>query len=141
MTPAAARRAGGPAEQRFAGFRQRLVAADMVRVGTGIDDVANGLGRDPLDGGQHGRGAGRRSGVHDHHAVVAHLHADVAAGAGDDEEVVPDGQHLDAARWGRRLGARRRQSGQRHQKGNDSSHRTAPASAIVAQLVAAAEMN
>ena len=53
-------------------------------------------------------GAGRRPGVHDHDAVVAHLHADVAAGADDDEEIGADIQDLEAARRRRAWSLRRR---------------------------------
>ena len=36
-------------------FDSALVAADVVGIGSGVDDVANGLRRDPLDRGQDGR--------------------------------------------------------------------------------------
>ena len=65
-TPSAARigatglMASGAARRRevawpkscLAGLRQRLVAADVVGIGPGIDDVANGLRCDPLDRGE-----------------------------------------------------------------------------------------
>ena len=56
---AAARSAA--AEEFFSSLRERFVAADMIRVGPGVDDVANGLRRDALDRGQHGRRVGSRS--------------------------------------------------------------------------------
>ena len=50
-----------PAEEFFSSLRERFVAANMIGVGPGIDDVANGLRRDPLDRGQYGRRVWRPS--------------------------------------------------------------------------------
>jgi hypothetical protein len=68
----------------------------VVRIRARIDDVANGLWRDSFDRGDDTRGAGRRSGVDHDDSVLADLDADVAAGAGDHEEVRSDLQDLES---------------------------------------------
>jgi hypothetical protein len=75
----------------------------VVGIGPGVDDVANRLRRDPLDRRDDGRSAGGRARVHHDDAVVADLHGDIAAGAGDHEEVGTYLQHFQAIR---RRGAR-----------------------------------
>src|SRR6185436_19928871 len=46
---------GAAAEEFLAGLRDRFVAAHMIDVGAGINNVANRLGRESLDGGQQSR--------------------------------------------------------------------------------------
>ena len=111
-------------KERLARLRQHLVAADMVGIRPGVDDVANGLRRDSFDGGDDCRGVGRRPGVHDHDAVVAHLHADVGAGADDDEEVGADVQDLEAA-GRRRARSLRRRAQRRYGTAIDDAERRA----------------
>ena len=65
-----------------------VVATHVVRVHVRVDDVANRLVADGADGGHDLLGVGRETGVHQQHAVVAHLQRDVAAGAD---------QHVDVA--------------------------------------------
>ena len=80
----------------IARLREHVVAADMIGIRPGVDDVANGFRCDPLDRGEDRRGVGRRPCVHHHDTIVAYLDADVSAGASDHEEVGPDLQHLQA---------------------------------------------
>jgi len=74
-----------PVNSRLAGFRQGLVAADVIRIGAGVDDVSNGLRRDPFDRGDDGIGLRGSARIHDDDAVLAHLDADVRARTGNHE--------------------------------------------------------
>jgi hypothetical protein len=87
-------------KEGLARLRQRFVAAHVVGVRPGVDDVANRFRRDPPDGGDDRGSVQSRPGVHDHDAIAAHLHADVAAGAGDQEDVGANLDDLEAARQG-----------------------------------------
>ena len=99
----------GRREQRLPCLRDRLVAADVIGIGAGVDDVANRARRDLLDRRQDVGGLGRRAGIDHDHAIVADLHADVAAAAGDHEEVRAELKDLEAAgRGDARLSALRR---------------------------------
>ena len=81
----------------------------MIRIGAGVDDVANRARRDLLIAATTVAGRGRRTGVDDHDAIVSDLDADVAAGAGDHEEVGSQLKHFEAAgRGDARLPALRR---------------------------------
>ena len=80
----------------------------MIRIGAGVDDVANRARRELLDRGEHRRPR-PRAGIDDHDAVVADLDADVAAGAGDHEEVRAELEDFEPAGGGdARLSALRR---------------------------------
>jgi len=87
--------ASAPGEQRLAGFRQGRVAAHMIRIGAGVDHIADGLRRDFLDGSDHGICARPGPRVDHHHAIHSDLKADIAAGAGNHIEVRPQLKHLE----------------------------------------------
>ncbi len=104
-----------PAEQGLTGIGNRLVAADMIGIAAGVDDVPDRRGRDPLDGGEDRVGARCEPGVGDEDAVLPHLDGDVPAGAGDHEEVGAQLDHVEIATGGHRvcLDRRRPQAGLR----------------------------
>ena len=74
----------------------------MVRIGAGIDDVSNGPGRELFDRGHDSIRPRRQTRIHDDDAVITDLNADVAAGAGDHEEVGAELEYLEIA-WIRGL--------------------------------------
>ncbi len=74
---------------------RRSVAADVIGVGAGIDDEADGLIGELFDRGHHAVGCGEGSGVDDDCAIGAGLHRDIAAGAGDHVEIRADAQDVE----------------------------------------------
>ncbi len=100
-----------PRKERVAGLGEHLVATDVVRIRPGVDDVANGLRRDPLDRCHDGRSAGARARIHDDDTVLADLHRDIPASAGDHEDIGrPHLQHFQRVQMTRcsRFGPRHR---------------------------------
>ncbi len=98
-------------EEGFAGFREGLIAADMIRVGAGVDHVTDRLRGNLLDGFDYGIRARSGARVDNHHAIGSHLKADVAAGAGDHIEIRPHLQDF-KMRGGRLLRYQTTDSGQ-----------------------------
>ena len=123
--PIEVRRAGQPgdsrAKQRDAGFRDRLVAADMVRTRAGVDHVTDRRWCDLLDRGEHGAGVRRRTGVDDDHTVLADLHRDIRATAGNHVEGWPKLQNLDLRGGGRWRSLRDEGGDEREDDGGDGN--------------------
>ena len=81
----------------------------MIRIGAGVDDVANRLRCELLDRRQHVGRFRRRTCIDHDHSVFADLHADVAAAPGDHEEVRTKLKHFEpAGRGDARLSALRK---------------------------------
>ena len=82
------------------GFGEALVAADVVCVGAGIQDVAHGLARErellDLSENPVGQRPGLR--VHHDHAGRPDLHGDVAAAAREQVDVALHAQNLELSR-------------------------------------------
>ena len=70
----------------------------MIRIGTGVDDIADRLRRDALDRRQHRIGLRTRTRIDDDNAVFANLHADVSTCAGNHVEIWTDLEHLQVLR-------------------------------------------
>src|SRR6185503_20954066 len=87
----------GRREQALTRFRDRLVAADVIRIGAGIDHVSNRPRGDLLDRGDDRTSCRRRTSIDDHYTIVSDLDADVAAGAGDHEEVGAELEYFEIA--------------------------------------------
>ena len=85
------------AQDGLAGLGNLFVPAGVVGVRAGIDDVANGSVRQPLDGCEHSVGELLRTRIHDDGADRTHLDGDVRAGAGNHVEIRPDLYHLQIA--------------------------------------------
>jgi hypothetical protein len=92
---------------RFARARELLVAAHVVQVGVGVDDVADRLSGELSDLGQHQIGPLGEAGVHDHDAVGADLDGDVRTRPRNHVEVGPHLQRFEFHRRGRRGAGRR----------------------------------
>ncbi len=86
-------------EQRLADFRDRGIAAHMIRVRIGVDQVTDRFRRNLLDRGDDGIRIGTEAGIHDHHTVRSNLDSNVAASPGDHIEVGPQLQHLETGSW------------------------------------------
>ena len=82
--------------QRIGRLRgERRVAADVIGMDVRVDDEADRPVRQLADLGEQLRRRRRKTGVDDEDAVVADLHGDVAAGAGQHVDVPLHRQHFD----------------------------------------------
>lgn len=77
------------------GGHDRRVAADVIRVGAGVDDEANGLVSQLANLGDDGRDRVGGWRVHEHHPRLADLHGDVRAANSQHRDVALNGQHDD----------------------------------------------
>ena len=83
------------AQDRLPRFRELVVAAHVIVVGTGVDDVANRTIGQPPDRSQHCVRHLRRTGVHENDTRRTDLRGDVTASARDHVEVRPDRHHVE----------------------------------------------
>jgi hypothetical protein len=67
----------------------------MIRIGTGVDDVANGFGRNFLDCGNDGIGARGQTRIDNDDAISPNLDGHVTAGARNEVEIGPELQNFE----------------------------------------------